>query len=391
MKPRRWPRGDLVQHVTASGTLSAVVSVDVGSQVSGKISALNADFNSPVKKGQLVAEIDPTIYKAALAPGGGRTRQRQGRCHAQAPEPRAQEDPRPLESRLPVGFGPGGRRTCAVGGHRVIKQAALESAQANLGYCKITAPVDGIVISRKVDLGQTVIAAMSTPVLFTIAQDITKMNISATVSEADIGQVKEGQPVDFTVDAFPDEVFHGKVTQVRISPTTTQNVVTYETIITVDNPEQKLFPGMTADVSILVAERKNVLKIPNTALRFTPPDDAKFEQTPPAKLARNERLVYSPGSNPLTLKPVIVKAGITDGVDTEVLDGLDRGRAGHNIIAHRRRQPVSAARRLHPRKLHEPRHQQHARHPAPRPRQDLSDRRSRGEGRARHHPGHSSR
>ncbi len=210
----------------------------------------------------------------------------------------------------------------------VIRKASLESAQANLGYCKITAPVDGIVISRKVDVGQTVAAAMTTPVLFTIAQDITKMNISATVSEADIGQVKDGQPVDFTVDAFPDDVFHGTVTQVRKSPTTTQNVVTYETIIAVDNPEQKLFPGMTADVSILVAERKDVLKIPNTALRYTPPAGAKFEQTPPAKLERNQRLVYSPGGNGTLLKPVVVKAGITDGVDTEILEGITARRAG---------------------------------------------------------------
>jgi HlyD family secretion protein len=227
-----------------------------------------------------------------------------------------------------------------------------------------------------VDLGQTVIAAMSTPVLFTIAKDITKMNISATVSEADIGQVKDGQPVDFTVDAFPDDVFHGTVTQVRKAPTTTQNVVTYETLISVDNPEQKLFPGMTADVSILVSERKDVLKIPNTALRFTPaqgtklerlpdaqpaseaapsfpppggkgvppdgkapppgmsggkppswppPGEMKSQQSRPAKLARNQRLVYSPGTDPGTLKPVVIKTGITDGVETEVLDGLSEG------------------------------------------------------------------
>jgi HlyD family secretion protein len=182
--------------------------------------------------------------------------------------------------------------------------------------------VDGIVIARKVDLGQTLAATMTTPVLFTVAQDITKMNISASVSEADIGQVKDRQPVDFTVDAFPDEVFRGRVAQVRKSPTTTQNVVTYETIITVDNPEQKLFPGMTADVSILVAERTNALKIPNTALRYTPPDGAKFEQTPPSKLERNQRLVYSPGADGAKLKPVIVKTGITDGVDTEILEGL---------------------------------------------------------------------
>ena len=131
-------------------------------------------------------------------------------------------------------------------------------------------------ISRKVDEGQTVIAAMTTPVLFTVAQDITKMNITADISEADIGQVKTGQDVEFGVDAFPNEVFHGKVSQVRKSPTTTQNVVTYQTIIAVNNPEQKLFPGMTADVSILVLERNNVLMVPNAALRYSPPDDAKF-------------------------------------------------------------------------------------------------------------------
>jgi HlyD family secretion protein len=207
----------------------------------------------------------------------------------------------------------------------VIQQAALESAQANLGYCKITAPVDGIVISRRVALGQTVIAAMSTPLLFTIAQDIKKMNISASISEADIGQVKAGQPVDFSVDAFPDDVFHGVVTQVRMSPTNTQNVVTYETLISVDNPEIKLFPGMTADVTIPVAVRKDALQIPNTALRFTPPDGAKFEQAPPTRLARNERLIFSPGAAPSTLKPLVVKVGITDGKATEILDGLKEG------------------------------------------------------------------
>jgi HlyD family secretion protein len=149
------------------------------------------------------------------------------------------------------------------------------------------------------------------------------MHIAAAVSEADIGQVKEGQPVDFTVDAFPEDTFRGLVTQVRKSPTTTQNVVTYETVITVDNPGQKLFPGMTADVSILVAERKNVLKIPNTALRYSPPEGVTFEQAPPKHLGRSQRLVYVLGSNPSTLKPVLMRAGITDGVDTEILDGLD--------------------------------------------------------------------
>ena len=320
-------RGDLVQHVTASGTLSAVISVDVGSQVSGKITALYADFNSPVKKGQLVAEIDPSVYEAAQRQADGDLasakadvtlkRQNLERKRILAPQRAASQ----LD--LDQATAELAQAEAAV----TIKQAVLDSARANLGYCKITAPVDGIVISRKVDLGQTVIAAMSTPVLFTIAQDITKMNISASVSEADIGQVKDSQPVDFTVDAFPDEVFQGKVIQVRKAPTTTQNVVTYETIITVDNPEQKLFPGMTADVSILVVKRDNVLKIPNAALRYTPPENAAFEQTPPAKLDRRQRLVYALGSGGAKLRPIVLKVGITDGVDTEILEGATNGTA----------------------------------------------------------------
>jgi HlyD family secretion protein len=318
-------RGDIVQHVTASGTLSAVVSVDVGSQVSGKISAMYVDFNSPVKKGQLVAEIDPTVYEASLRQAEGELASAQANVTLKRQNLERKKTLAPMHAASQLDLDQAIAELAQAEASVIIKQATVDSARANLGYCKITAPVDGIVISRKVDLGQTVIAAMSTPVLFTIAQDITKMNINASVSEADIGQVKDGQPVDFTVDAFPDDVFHGKVVQVRKAPTTTQNVVTYETIITVDNPEQKLFPGMTADVSILVAERKNVLKIPNTALRYTPPENAAFEQTPPTKLERNQRLIYAPGVDSVKLKPVIVKAGITDGVDTEILEGITDG------------------------------------------------------------------
>jgi HlyD family secretion protein len=318
-------RGDLVQHVTASGTLGALVSVDVGSQVSGKVTALYADFNSPVTKGQLVAEIDPTIYKASLRQAEGQLASAKADATLKRQNLERKKVLVPLHAATQLDLDQAIAELAQAEATVVIQQAALESAQANLEYCKITAPVDGIVISRKVDLGQTVIAAMSTPVLFTIAQDIKKMNISASISEADIGQVKAGQPVDFSVDAFPDDVFHGVVTQVRMAPTNTQNVVTYETLISVDNPEIKLFPGMTADVTIPVAERKNTLQIPNTALRFTPPDGAKFEQAPPTRLARNERLIYSPGTAPSTLKPVVVKVGITDGKATEILDGLKEG------------------------------------------------------------------
>jgi HlyD family secretion protein len=315
-------RGDIVQHVTATGTLSAVVSVDVGSQVSGKIAALKADFNSPVRKGELIAQIDPSVYVADLQKAEGDLasakatvvlkRQNLERKKVLAPQRAASQfDLDQATAEL-------AQATATV----VIKQAALDSARANLGYCKITSPVDGIVISRKVDVGQTLVAAMSTPVLFTIAQDIAKMHISAAVSEADIGQVKAGEGVDFTVDAFPDEVFHGTVSQVRKAPTTTSNVVTYETIIDVDNPEQKLFPGMTADTSILVDRKVNALKIANAALRYAPPEDAHFDRRPPVKLGRGQRLAYALAGDGMRLRPLIVKVGITDGVDTEVLAGV---------------------------------------------------------------------
>jgi HlyD family secretion protein len=320
-------RGDINQVVTASGSLSAVVSVDVGSQISGNVNALYADYNSPVKKNAMVAEIEPTIYlaivhqaegdlassKAALELANQTLKRKENlvaqHAAAQADLDKAVSDVHQADATV------------------MIKKASLERAQADLDHCKIYAPVDGIVIARKVDVGQTVAAAMTTPVLFTIAADITKMHIDASVSEADIGQVKLGQPVDFNVDAFPDEVFHGTVAQVRKSPTTTNNVVTYSTIVDVDNPEQKLFPGMTADLSIHVAERKNVPTIPNAALRFTPPEGAKYEPGAKAALAvtRSQRLVYLVGADGITLKPVLTRIGVNNGIDSEVLEGVHEG------------------------------------------------------------------
>ena len=320
-------RGDLAQHVTASGTLSALISVDVGSQVSGKISALYVDFNSPVSKGQLVAEIDPTVYEAAMKQAAGELASARANLTLKRQNLERKKILVPARAASQLDLDQANAEVAQAEATVTIREAALESARANLGYCKITAPVDGIVISRKIDLGQTVIAAMSTPILFTIAQDITKMNISAAISEADVGQVKEGQPVGFTVDAFPEETFNGVVSQVRRSPTTTQNVVTYDTIITVENPDRKLFPGMTANVSVLVAERKGVLKIPNLALRYSPPEGVTFEQTPPKRYGRTQRLVYALGADPSTLRPVLVKAGITDGMDTEIVAGLGEGDA----------------------------------------------------------------
>ena len=318
-------RGDLVQYVTATGTLNAVVSVDVGSQVSGKISSLKVDFNSPVKKGQLLAEVDPSLYAASLRQAQGDLASARASAVLKRQNLERKTGLVPLRAASQADLDQAEAELAQAQATVMIKDAAVQSARANLGYCKITSPVDGLVISRKVDLGQTLTAAMTTPVLFTIAQDITKMHISAAVSEADIGQIKVGQPVNFAVDAFPDEVFHGTVAQVRMSPTTTSNVVTYETIIDVDNPEQKLFPGMTADVSILTARRSGVLEVPNAALRYTPPEGTRFEQAPPSKLQAGERLAYTPGSDRAKLRAVVVKVGISDGVNTEVTEGAAAG------------------------------------------------------------------
>jgi HlyD family secretion protein len=320
-------KGDITQLVTASGTLNALVSVDVGSQISGRIQTLNADFNSKVKKGDIVAEIEPDIYQAALNQCAGEvqsakaalqlaklTAERKRSLVAQKAGTQADMDKADADYE---------QAQATV----IIQQALKDRAQADLDHCRIVAPVDGIVISRKVDVGQTVAAAMTTPVLFTMAQDITKMHIIASVSEADIGQVAVGQSVDFSVDAFPDEVFHGEVSQVRKSATTTNNVVTYDTVIDVENPEQKLFPGMTAEVSIYVAKRQGILTVPNAALRYAPPDTAKFEKTDVsiAKVPRGSRTVYLPETHGPTLKVAVVKIGVTDGINSEVLSGLHEG------------------------------------------------------------------
>ena len=316
-------RGDIAENVTATGTLGAVVSVDVGSQVSGKIVALNADFNSPVKQGEVVAEIDPAVYRAALDQASGQLASAQADAVLKRQNLERKRFLLPLHAATQLDLDQAVAELAQAEATIVVQQAVRESAQANLGYCRIAAPVDGVVISRKVDLGQTVAAAMTTPVLFTIAEDLSKMNISASISEADIGQVHEGQPVEFTVEAYQDEVFHGKVAQVRKSPTTTSNVVTYETIISVGNPGLKLLPGMTADLSILVARHRKILKIPDSALRYTPSENTRFEGSPARKLDRSERLVYELAKDGIGLSPAVIKTGLTDGRDTEVVSGLD--------------------------------------------------------------------
>lgn len=212
-----------------------------------------------------------------------------------------------------------------------IREGALQRARVDLDNCAITSPIDGMVISRSVDVGQTVAASMSAPILFTIAQDLSKMQIDANVAEADVGSVAVDQEVDFTVDAFPTRTFKGKVVQVRDAPITVQNVVTYDTVIGVDNPELKLKPGMTANVTIVIARQENVLKISNAALRFRPPDAPRAagggqrpaQRETAGRGQRTERTVYlSDGSR--DLRPVQVKVGISDGAMTEV-EGVKEG------------------------------------------------------------------
>ncbi len=321
-------RGDITQYVTATGTLNAVVSVDVGSQISGRIQALYADYNSLVKKDDLIAQIEPATYQATVDQARGNLEsakaaldlkrivlERERSLYERKAAPKSDLDTADAEYRQ-------AKATVDV------NQALLDKANADLGYCRITAPVDGIVVTRKVDVGQTVAATMTTPVLFNIAQDIRKMRIITNVSEADIGLVKAGQKAEFNVDAFPSESFAGLVSQVRLSGTCSDNVVTYDTVVDVSNPEKKLFPNMTAQVSILVAERKGALVIPNAALRFTPPERVKFENAEAAKIKpgrSGKRLVYLPGSAPGTLKVAAVTVGITDGMQTEVVEGLGEG------------------------------------------------------------------
>jgi len=274
-----------------------------------------------------VAEIDPSLYSASLRQAQGELASARADVVLKRQNLARKKMLVPLRAASALDLDQATAELAKAEASVLIREAVVESAEANLGFCKITAPVDGIVIARRVDVGQTVIAAMSTPVLFVIAQDITKMNITAAVSEADIGQVRVGQPVEFSVDAYPDEVFTGVVEQVRKAPTTVQNVVTYDAIIRVSNPETKLFPGMTADVSIRVAQRFDVWKVANAALRYSPPAKAAFDRTPPAKIERAQRLVYTQAATPGRLRPHVVRVGISDGSETELVEGATEGMA----------------------------------------------------------------
>jgi HlyD family secretion protein len=264
-------KGDINITVTASGTLSAVTTVQVGTQVSGTIAKLFVDFNSVVRAGQVIAILDTTYLAAAVADASASLE----RARIQVEQTRLDYERNKIlfEQKVIAQADYDASRfsyETAVSNVRSVK-ATLDRAKINLHYATITAPISGVVVSRAVDVGQTVAASFNTPTLFTIANDLTKMQLQASIDEADIGKIKVGQQVDFTVDAYDNQTFGGTVSQIRLQPTVTQNVVTYTVIIDVPNPEMKLLPGMTANITVNIENVRDVLKVPSAALRFTPP------------------------------------------------------------------------------------------------------------------------
>ncbi|MBU1041207.1 MAG: efflux RND transporter periplasmic adaptor subunit [Proteobacteria bacterium] len=325
-------RGTLSSTVTSSGTINPVVSVSVGAAVSGTIKELFVDFNSPVKKGQVIAQIDPATFRAQVEQSKGNYLAAQANMEKAkvtlADATRTMNRYKDLVRDGSVSVSDYDTYATAAASARAALGAAqgsmaqakgsFDQARTNLDYATIRSPVDGIVISRAVDVGQTVAASFTTPTLFTIAQDLTKMQIYATVDESDIGKVHEGGNATFTVDAYPEARFNGTVTQVRNAATTVSNVVTYTVVVGVDNSELKLKPGMTASVTFVSNTRENALKIPTAALRFHPKDaDGKKVET--ARLDTGKKRVYTLQNG--MLKDHVITVGIGNDKETEVTGG----------------------------------------------------------------------
>ena len=374
-------RGDIVQSVTATGDLEPVTKVDISSQISGLILDVRVDYNTNVKKGDLLARIDPASYDSKLNQAQAQfanTQANYALVKLNAERTRSLRDQQLVSQQE---LDQAEALLAQAQAQLRIQQASVDNAKVDLARCDIYSPIDGMVLDRLTDVGKTVAASLNAPTLFTIAADLTKMEINAAVAEADVGSVENGQKVNFTVDAFPNRQFRGTVSQIRNSPVTQQSVVTYVTIIDVNNDDLKLKPGMTANVSIIVAHRENTLRIPNSALRVRIPDsllpapivkgktvaatreqiqqlmfeaginpgsrriapeargrliqlakDRKIEL--PDRLTRNDnengvttRTVYKLSGNheDPDVIPISIKIGISDGVASEVIEGLDEG------------------------------------------------------------------
>ncbi len=358
----RVDRGRILAKVTATGTLSAIVTVQVGSQVSGRIQALHADFNSKVKKGQRIAKIDPQLFQAAVEQARANLVAAQGnlaKAKAQAVDAQRQlARNRALAERKLIAqadldtsqSNADAAEASVQAAQGAVEQAraALGQAQVNLAYTDIVSPTSGVVISRNVDVGQTVAASLQAPTLFVIAEDLGKMQVDTSVAEADVGRLRAGMPASFTVDAYQSEVFQGTVRQIRNAPQNVQNVVTYDAVIDVANPELKLKPGMTANVTFVYADKDDVLRVPNAALRFRPTPDtvaalrgeggsrgaggnrrggARGDPAASAGAAGgagaaaatpDRRTVWVMRATPT---PIRIRTGISDGTVTEVVEG----------------------------------------------------------------------
>lgn len=315
-------RATIGNSVTATGTIEAVTSVDVGTQVSGLISKIYVDYNSTVKKGQVIAELDKTNLISQLrsaesqlaAAKSDLTYQRANYKRVKALYDKGLVSADDHETaRLALQQA---ESTVAQ------RQEAVSTAKTNLGYATITSPIDGIVLSKSVEEGQTVASSYSTPTLFTIVKDMTDMRVIANVDEADIGEVREGQRVTYTVDAYPDETFEGTVTQVRNEATTDNNVVTYEVVISAPNPDLKLKPGLTANVTIHTLEQTGILSVPTKALRFTPTKETVGPQDKIVDCSGTHKVWVREGR---TFKAYSVKTGITNGTRTQILSGIKEG------------------------------------------------------------------
>lgn len=326
-KTQQADRGDIVQTISANGTLNPVVLVNVGTQVSGTVKRLHADFNDPVRSGQVLAELDPALFEAQLRQDEANLlNARANFTFAQAKEERTRNlfrkgfvSPDALDQAV--------QQLETARAQVALAQAQVERDRTNLRYTVIRSPIDGVVVARNVDVGQTVAASFQTPTLFQIAKDLRDMQIDTSMAEADIGGVEIGMPVRFTVDAFPDRRFEGTVRQIRLNPTVQQNVVTYNVVVAVDNADGKLLPGMTAHVEVTVGRRNNVLRVPNAALRFKP---EKEENEGPRKNRSGQAgpTVYRLEQG--RLKPVKLRLGISDGSYTEVVEGDLR--AGDQLV-----------------------------------------------------------
>jgi len=322
-KTAKIQKGEITQTVRATGNVNPVTTIIVGTRVSGTIVALYADYNSRIKKGQLIAQIDPTPFENELKHSEAELLNAKATLFkaevtlkdAERTLKRKQElFKRDLIARSELDDAETAYNTARAQYEIALAQvkkaeAGLRQAKTNLGYTRIVSPVDGVVIAKNVEVGQTVAASFQTPTLFTIAPDLTKMQVDTNVDEADISKIKTGMEVNFTVDAYPDKKFKGIVSQIRLSPTVTQNVVTYNVVISLDNSHLLLKPGMTANVTFVVNSKENVIKIPNSALRFKMPD------TPPSK---QQGVWVIRGGKSVRVN---VKTGISDGEWTELIEG----------------------------------------------------------------------